>query len=250
VAPVRGFSHGGTEARRNLRSPLLGVKVHWRRATPAKTLPRSEAKRSLAAIAPCVTGETMEERFPARAVGYSVEAYFGLVHRGVIDEDDRIELLDGVIVAEPPMDPPHASGISLVAEALRRAVGTRALIRIQAPFIADWFSAPEPDVAVVPGVVTDYLERHPTEALLVVEVSDSSLQQDRLSKSRIYAGAGVPEYWIVNLRDARVEVYRDPDPVQRLYGTRSTAGCGETLQLVAVDGATVAVDDLLPVSSR
>lgn len=188
----------------------------------------------------------MVDTYPACS-GYTVDAYFGLVHSGLLNEDDRVELLDGVIVAEPPMDPPHATGISLVAAALRRSVGERALIRIQAPFIADPFSAPEPDAVVVPGTIIDYAEVHPSIALLVVEVSASSLPQDRLSKSRIYAGADVPDYWIVNLRDDCVEVFRQPDRSQRVYGTRAVARRGERLELIALPGAAaVTVDDLLP----
>ncbi|MEO8604522.1 MAG: Uma2 family endonuclease [bacterium] len=178
--------------------------------------------------------------------GYTVDAYFCLVTDGVLDARDRVELLDGVIVAEPPMDPPHASGIAATTEAIQRAVGARASVRIQAPLIADPFSAPEPDVAVVQGHWRDYLEHHPTSALLVVEVSDSSLQQDRLSKSRIYAGARIPEYWIVNLRGDCVEVFRAPDAAQRIYTTRAVVRRGERLTLVALPGAAVAVDDLLP----
>lgn len=179
----------------------------------------------------------------APVCGYSVNAYFGLVHSGVLDEDDRVELLDGVIVAEPPRDPPHASGISYATDAIQRAVGG---VRIQAPFIADPFSVPEPDVAVVAGTKEDYLDLHPSTALLVVEVSDSSLQQDRLSKSRIYAGAGVPDYWIVNLRDDCVEVFRAPDAERRVYGVREVERAGDQLELVALAGAAVAVGDLLP----
>ncbi|MDX2166978.1 MAG: Uma2 family endonuclease [Deltaproteobacteria bacterium] len=177
--------------------------------------------------------------------GYSVDAYFCLVTDGLLDPRDRVELLDGVIVAEPPMEPPHASGIAATTEAINTAVSGRAAVRIQAPLIADPFSAPEPDIAVVVGTWRDYVERHPTTALLVVEVSDSSLQQDRLSKSRIYAGAGIPDYWIVNLRDDRVEVFRRPDATQRVYTERFVATRGETLALVALPGATVAVNDLL-----
>lgn len=179
-------------------------------------------------------------------IGYSVSDYFDLVRRGTLSEDDRVELLDGVIVAEPPMDPPHASGIALASRSIYRVVGDRAAIRAQMPFIASPFSVPEPDVAVVPGVLADYFDRHPSVALLVVEVSASSLQQDRLSKSRIYAGAGVPDYWIVNLRDACVEVFRAPDIAQRVYGERRTVQRGERLELVALPGAVVDVADLLP----
>lgn len=178
--------------------------------------------------------------------GYSVDAYFGLVARGLLGAEDRVELLDGVIVAEPPMDPPHASGIGYAAEAIGRAIAGLAVMRIQAPLIADPFSAPEPDVAVVAGTKADYLDRHPAAALLVVEVAGSSLPQDRLSKSRIYAGAGIPDYWIVNLRDGWVEVFRQPDRDQRLYGARRIARHGESLTLEALRPAAVAVDDLLP----
>ena len=178
--------------------------------------------------------------------GYTVDAYFKLVDAGVLRADDRVELLDGVIVAEPPMDPPHATGIVMVAEALRNAIGARALIRIQSPFIADPRSAPEPDVAIVSGRVMDYLDHHPSSALLVVEVSASSLPQDRLSKSRIYAGARVTEYWILNLRDDCVEVFRMPDAARRVYGEQAIARHGDCLRLVALPEVSVAVDDFLP----
>jgi len=178
--------------------------------------------------------------------GYTVDAYFRLVHDGVLREDDRVELLDGVIVAEPPMDPPHASGIAMVGDALRQAIGARAAVRIQSPFIAGTHSVPEPDVALVAGQSADYADHHPDSAFLVAEVSASSLPQDRLSKSRIYAGADIPEYWIINLRDDRLEVFRAPDPVRRAYGERQIAQRGERMSLVVFPGVSVAVDELLP----
>jgi Uma2 family endonuclease len=196
-------------------------------------------------VAPLCYDVRMERRYSADS-GYSVDAYFDLVRQGVLDEDDRVELLDGVIVAEPPMDPPHATGITMVAEALRSAVGARALIRIQSPFIAGLHSAPEPDVAVVSGGPADYLDHHPSSALLVVEVSQSSLKQDRLSKSRIYAGAQVPEYWIVNLRDDCVEVSRAPDSLGRVCGECTVVRHGARLVVPGLAGMSVAVDDLLP----
>lgn len=177
---------------------------------------------------------------------YTVADYFDLVRRGILAEDDRVELLDGVIVAEPPMDPPHATGIGRATRAVGRAVGDRAAVRVQMPLIANPFSAPEPDVAVVPGVLDDYEHEHPSVALLVIEVSASALQQDRLSKSRIYAGAGVPELWIVNLRDVCVEVFRAPDVAQRVYTERGLARRGDALRMVALPGAVIAAGDLLP----
>lgn len=187
----------------------------------------------------------MSERYAADS-RYTTEAYFDLVRRGVLDHDDRVELLEGVIVAEPPMDPPHAAGIGAVEDALRRAIGRRATVRVQAPLLAPPYSAPEPDIAVVAGEARAYWERHPTSALLVVEVSNTSLKQDRLSKSRIYAGIGIPDYWIVNLRDGCVEVCRSPDLAQRLYLERTVFQRGEYLDLVAFADVRIAVADLLP----
>jgi len=177
---------------------------------------------------------------------YTVDRYFALVDEGVLGPDDRVELLEGVIVAEPPSDPPHASGVSLAYAALMTAVGERAAIRVQLPLIVGQHSVPEPDVAVVPGRLRDYSTRHPTTALLVIEVAKSSLIQDRLTKAAIYATAGIPEYWIVNLRARRVEVYRAPEPAAGKYADVRVSSQGERIELVALAGTTVAVDDLLP----
>ena len=182
----------------------------------------------------------------ADSARYTVQQYFDLVTQGILQPDDRVELLEGIIVAEPPMDPPHASGITRVDRALRRAFGERVIIRVQQPFIVGGYSVPEPDVAVVPGTEADYDTQHPTEALLVVEVAASSLPQDRLTKSRIYAAAEVPEYWIVNLRDRCVEVFRDPDAASRFYRDRRVVPRGGELDLATMPGVSVRVDDLLP----
>jgi Uma2 family endonuclease len=181
----------------------------------------------------------------AADVRYTADRYFELVKEGQIGEDDHVELLEGIIVAEPPQDPPHATDTTLVVEALRRAVCGRALIRVQMPLLVGRYSVPEPDVAVVPGTVWDYREAHPTTALLVVEVAASSLLKDRLSKSRIYAAAAISEYWLVNLRDHCVEVFRNPDVTLRQYADRAVAHGGDRLALVALPDAHVAIDELL-----
>jgi Uma2 family endonuclease len=182
----------------------------------------------------------------ADSTRYTVQQYFDLVTQGILQPDDRVELLEGVIVAEPPTDPPHASGITRVDTALRRALGERAVIRVQQPFIVGGYSVPEPDVAVVPGTEADYDTQHPTQALLIVEVAASSLPQDRLTKSRIYAAAQVPEYWVINLRDRCVEVFRDPDAAKRLYRKRQEAQRGDGIDLAAMPDVSVRVDELLP----
>jgi Uma2 family endonuclease len=177
---------------------------------------------------------------------YTVERYLALFDEGVLDRDDRVELLEGVVVAMPPSNPPHAAVVSMVMRALFEAIGRRAAIRVQSSFHAGRYSMPEPDVAVVAGRESDYDKAHPTAALLLVEVAEWSLPQDRLTKRRIYAAAGVPEYWIVNLRDEQVEVLRAPDPDARSYGEITIARRGDRIALAAIAEASVAVDDLLP----
>lgn len=177
---------------------------------------------------------------------YTVETYFGLVDDGILQPEDAVELLEGVVVAVAPQSVRHAAAGSRAGEALRAAIRGRATIREEKPLVLRPYSAPEPDVCVVRGTIPDYDHAHPDTALLVVEVADSSLVQDRLTKSRIYAAAGIPEYWILNLRDDCVEVHRAPDPDRRLYTDRHVARRGERLTLVAFPDAAVAVDDLLP----
>lgn len=183
---------------------------------------------------------------PAALHRYTAERYFALVTDGVLSEDDRVELLEGVIVSMAPSDPEHSTGVGRVDDALRSAIGARATIRSQAPLAVGAWSVPEPDIAVVPGQRSDYDHAHPTNALLVVEVAKSSVGQDRLTKATIYAAAGIPEYWIVNVRDDQVEVFRDPDREAALYRCRTIAPRGARIALVAFADASVAVDDLLP----
>jgi Uma2 family endonuclease len=178
--------------------------------------------------------------------GFDVVSYSRLAERGLLDPDDHVELLEGVIVCSPSQSPLHASVIMCVDAALRRAVGDRASIRTQMPLLAGPRSAPEPDIALVPGAPVEYRDKHPGTALLVVEVSDSSLPQDRLTKSRIYARAGVLEYWIVNLRDRRVEVHVRPDAEKRLYAAVCIAEAGDSIELAAFPGTRIRVAELFP----
>jgi len=187
---------------------------------------------------------------PSEPTRMTVERYFGLVEAGVLSHDDRVELLEGVIVAMTPSNPPHAAAVCLAAEALRDALGGRAAVRTQCTLVLAPWSAPEPDVAVVAGSHHDYATAHPRTALLVVEVADSSLLQDRLTKAPLYAAAGIPEYWIVNLRAGVVEVMRDPDRERARYRDVRTCAAGERIPLVAIPEAGVPVAHLLPAGPR
>jgi Uma2 family endonuclease len=174
------------------------------------------------------------------------ERYFTLIDQGVLGPDDKVELLEGVIVTMAPEGPRHEVGIDKAADALRLAVAGRAVVRVQHSVHAGARSVPEPDVAVVAGRHDDYVHARPRSALLVVEVARTSLARDRRRKARIYAAAGIPEYWIVNLRDDVVEVSRSPDREAARYTETRIARRGEGLEMVALSGASVAVDGLLP----
>jgi Uma2 family endonuclease len=173
------------------------------------------------------------------------ERYFALAQSGILGPDDRVELLEGVIVAMVPSNPRHESAITRVHRALAAALGPEVVIRVQMSLVAGARSVTEPHVAVVPGTVADYDGARPATALLVVEVADRSLPQDRLTKAPIYARAGVLQYLIVNLRDDVVEDMQGPEGAGG-YKERRVAARGEQVSLAAFPDVTLLVDELLP----
>lgn len=172
-----------------------------------------------------------EEFRPLRRVEYD-----RLVDLGAFT-DERIELLDGALVKMSPIGPPHSSAVQKLTELLVPRLLGRATVRIQLPFAALDTSEPEPDVALVP--VADYDEAHPDKAHLIIEVADSSLQRDRDLKRRIYAEAGVPEYWIVNVPGRCIEVHRDVAGGD--YRTVTTVPHGQSLAPLTFADVRIAV---------
>src|SRR5262249_50725819 len=145
--------------------------------------------------------------------------YDRLIEQGFLHEDEPVELVDGQLMVSEPQGSQHAAGVSLVARALGRAIGLGWYVMVQLPLALDPDSEPEPDVAVVQGEPRDYRDEHPSRPVLVVEVADSSLSFDRQNKGSLYARAGVPDYWIVNLIDRVLEVHRAPTPASdALFG--------------------------------
>jgi Uma2 family endonuclease len=160
---------------------------------------------------------------PVRHRRFSVAEYHRMIDMGILNEDEHVELLEGEIVQMPPMEKPHARATTKLDRRLQRALSDHYVVRVQMPLtLRD--SEPEPDVAVVLAKDEDTAPRHPSRALLVVEVADSSVRYDLAIKSRIYAKAGIPEYWLVVVRKKAVEVLRDPDPRKGVYRTRQTVG--------------------------
>jgi Uma2 family endonuclease len=138
--------------------------------------------------------------------------YEQLIDRGIFQPGERLELIGGQLLVREPQGGAHALGIELVAEALREAFGTTARVRVQLPIALDEESEPEPDVSVVSGPLEDADPALPSRALLIVEVSDSSLTLDRTEKASLYARAGIADYWILNLVERVLEVHREPAP--------------------------------------
>jgi Uma2 family endonuclease len=165
---------------------------------------------------------------------------------GSLRADERCELLDGIIVSAPQQGPLHAAGVRQALNLLLRVLGPDALFSSQLPLIVQPRSVPEPDLAILSGKNDRYWKAHPDSALLVIEVADSSVLQDRLTKSRIYAGAGVPEYWIVNLRRRCIEWFRDPDRELRVYRGRGQARGSERLTIAAFPHAELTAAEFFP----
>ena len=157
-------------------------------------------------------------------------------------EGRRAMLIDGVILEEGPMNPPHAITLGLVEEAIRTAFGPGWLLRQQSPLVLGQAIDPEPDVAVVPGRPRDYAG-HPTTADLVVEVADSSFDFDTNEKRLLYARGGIPEYWVVDINGRRLLVYRDPRAGD--YATQQALGPADTVTPLAAPTAVVQVANLL-----
>jgi Uma2 family endonuclease len=156
--------------------------------------------------------------------------------------DERIELLYGSLVEKSPIGAPHSGTVQVLTKLFIRALGDRAEVRIQSPFGASDDSEPEPDVAIVPP--GRYLDAHPTEAWLIVEVADSSLRVDREVKARLYAESGVAEYWIVNLVDGLVEVHTHP--LRDAYTRVTPYRRGERIALQRFTDVEIAAADVLP----
>lgn len=167
--------------------------------------------------------------------------YEALVKAGHL-EDERVELLFGVVVAMTPTDPDHSASVSRVNIQLARQLGARAAVRVQSPFAASDISEPEPDVFIVePG---DPWGAHPDRAFLVVEVARSSRSRDRGIKARLYGLAEVDEYWIVDHEKGVVEVYRDRRDGR--WQTMTTHARGETIAMVAFPDVQLIVSEVLP----
>lgn len=182
---------------------------------------------------------------------WSREDFERLSQSGIIPESERVELIGGQIVNMSPIDPLHAFTVDFVNMLLVAEFGKSHLVRVQNPILAREDSQPQPDLMLIPLGSALELRRqrqHPDRADLLVEVSNTSLAYDRGVKGSLFASAGQPCYWIINLIHNQLEVYTNPAPdagarFGSSYATFHTYGPGQTVEF---GGKTLAVNDLLP----
>jgi Uma2 family endonuclease len=173
---------------------------------------------------------------------FTVDEYRRMEKTGIIAEDDRVELLEGVILQLGPMNAPHVLAIARCDYLLHRQLTDDYLVSVQSAIVLDRFGAPQPDLAVIrQRLYADV----PTAAdvVLIIEVSDSSLAYDRGRKRRNYAAAGIAEYWIVNLVDRLIERYTAPDSDDYSQVVRALAGGSLASTVLPL---TIALDEVLP----
>ena len=167
---------------------------------------------------------------------------------GILGPEERVELIEGEIICLSPIGSHHAACVNALTRRLLQGVGDRAVLSPQNPVRLLPDTEPQPDVVLLRPPEGHYWEQHPqpADAVLVVEVSETSYPYDRRVKLRLYARAGVPEVWIVDLARGRVEVFREPGPND--YASTQTVEPGGTIAPAAFPDVSLAVDEILPPS--
>ena len=199
------------------------------------------APRSILSVSPDAQLHLRERRL-------SVEDYFALGEAGVLDEDDRVELLDGRLIDMPPIGPSHSHGVDDFLELFTRRLYAddppSARVRVQSPIQLGDYSAPEPDIVLYDPEMPKDQHPRPEDICLVVEVADSTVEYDRKVKADRYAAAGIPEYWLVDLPGEAVDVFRQPEDDG--YAERVRHRRGEELSVAALPDVTpISVEEVV-----
>jgi Uma2 family endonuclease len=176
---------------------------------------------------------------------FTVDEFERMGAAGIFHPDDRLELIEGEIVEMPPIGSSHAACVDALALLFNETARRRFLVRIQSPIRLDDFSEPQPDVALLRWRDDFYRQAHPTPAdvLLVVEVADTTVESDRQVKIPLYARAGIPEVWLVNIPGERIEVYSDPEG--ETYRQVRRFGRGRRARSQTLEGFGVGVGEVL-----
>ena len=181
-----------------------------------------------------------------KARKFTVAEYFRMAEKGILDEQERLELIDGEVLLMPPMGPEHFAGITAYIQVFRRLPIERFSLLVRAPLGLDEYTAPEPDLALLKFRADDYWLRRPgpEHTLLVIEVAKSSLAYDREVKAHIYGRAGVPETWVLNLPEDCIERFTEPG--SQGYAHHEILRRGDKVSPVSLPDMELAVDELLP----
>ncbi|HJU56010.1 MAG TPA: Uma2 family endonuclease [Pyrinomonadaceae bacterium] len=176
--------------------------------------------------------------------------YEQMIAAGIFNEDDRVELLEGVIVEMSPKGVKHAASTDRAARYFLRLLGERVIVRNQNPIKLNDHSEPEPDLVLAAPEQYEYAFKHPRpkDIYLVLEMADTTLAYDRQSKGPSYAKAGIVQYLILNLNEMEIEDYREPSADG--YRSKQTYTRGQRFDLVCFPGLTVGVNDLLPPTQK
>ena len=211
----------------------------------------AQVRRASAKLREAVLPAAPLEGMPLRR--FTLDEYHQLIEIGFLTKNDKLELLDGLLVMRPRISPPHArTNSKLLRLLVLNFKSEKTMVRTRGPVtLPGSDSEPEPNLAIHTGNEVDFWERHPypDEIRLIAEVSDATLTRDRYYKGKINAHAGIREYWIFNLLDELLEVYRDPHTPaagDALYQTKLTYHRGDSVAPLAFPDFEVAVDDVLP----
>jgi Uma2 family endonuclease len=176
---------------------------------------------------------------------FTVDDYYRMAEAGIISPGERVELIDGEIFEMSPIGNRHLGCVNRATHLFTSAFGNRVVVSVQHPLQLSNYTEPEPDVVLLKSRADHYAGKKPLaeDALLIVEVSDTTLAFDRLRKLPRYAEAGVPEVWIENLVDDSLLVYRDPSGSS--YRTMLVLHPGESVSILGLSGTSFSVDELL-----
>ncbi len=176
---------------------------------------------------------------------FTVAEYERMGQFGIFSEDDRVELVNGEIVEMSPIGERHAACVDVLNEVVKERLGRSVIVRVQNPIQLDDFSEPQPDISILKRRDDFYRSSHPKpeDVLLVIEVSDTTLEYDRRVKVPLYARAGIAEAWVVNLAEERIEVYADP--AEGAYRTAESRARGDEIQSRPLAALRVGVAEVL-----
>ena len=192
-----------------------------------------------------LTEEDRVELIAARRRPFTVGEYYRMAEADILTEEDRVELIAGQIVAMSPIGSRHAACVDRLNGLLHRQPEQAFIVRVQSPIALDAYSEPEPDLVLLRPRADFYAEAHPSavDVLLAVEVADTSVEYDREVKLPLYAQAGIPEVWLIDLQKGHIEVYARPQ--SGAYQQRVEVAADATFTSPTVAGLELAVADVL-----